>query len=78
MAVSVSRELHKAYLSIGSNIGDKEGYLNQAVDMLYDDENCKVGAISKFIQTKPYGPVEQDDFLNGCVEIETLYSPHDL
>ena len=66
VAVSVSREWHKAYLSIGSNIGDKEGYLNQAVDMLYDDENCKVGAISKFIQTKPYGPVEQDDFLNGC------------
>ena len=78
VAVSVSREWHKAYLSIGSNIGDKEGYLNQAVDMLYDDENCKVGAISKFIQTKPYGPVEQDDFLNGCVEIETLYSPQEL
>ena len=46
--------------------------------MLYDDENCKVGAISKFIQTTPYGPVEQDDFLNGCVEIETLYSPQEL
>ena len=37
VAVSVSREWHKAYLSIGSNIGDKEGYLNQAVDMLNDD-----------------------------------------
>ena len=78
VAVSVSRGWHKAYLSIGSNIGDKEGYLNQAVDMLYDDENCKVGAISKFIQTKPYGPVEQDDFLNGALALRTLLSPEEL
>ena len=51
---------------------------NNPLHNLEDDENCKVGAISKFIQTKPYGPVEQDDFLNGCVEIETLYSPQEL
>ncbi|MFQ9441776.1 MAG: hypothetical protein ACLR1A_01980 [Eubacterium ventriosum] len=28
-------------------------------------------AVSNFIETEPYGPVEQDNFLNGCVEIET-------
>lgn len=78
VAVKVSRKWHKAYLSIGSNMGDKESYLNQAVDMLYDDDNCRVTAVSNFIQTKPYGPVEQDDFLNGCVEIETIYSPQEL
>ena len=42
VAVSISRKWNKAYLSIGSNIGDKEGYLNQAIDSLYDDENCRV------------------------------------
>lgn len=78
VAVSISRKWHKAYLSIGSNMGDKEAYLNQAVDDLYDDDNCRVLAVSNYIRTKPYGPVEQDDFLNGCVEIETLYTPMEL
>ena len=30
------------------------------------------------VETEPYGPVEQDTFLNGCLEIQTLYSPTDL
>lgn len=59
-------------------MGDKEEYLNQAIEGLYDDENCRVSIVSKFIETEPYGPVEQDNFLNGCVEIETLYSPKEL
>lgn len=78
VAVSISKEWTKAYLSIGSNIGDKEAYLNQAVDSLYDDPNCRVLQVSKYIETKPYGPVEQDNFLNGCVEIETIYTPDEL
>ena len=78
VAVCVRRKWHKVYLSIGSNIGNKEAYLNQAIDGLYDDDNCRVLAVSNFIETEPYGPVLQDNFLNGCVEIETLYSPREL
>ncbi|WP_370750030.1 2-amino-4-hydroxy-6-hydroxymethyldihydropteridine diphosphokinase [Eubacterium sp.] len=78
VAVTVRRKWSRAYLSIGSNMGDKEEYLNQAIEGLYDDENCRVSIVSKFIETEPYGPVEQDNFLNGCVEIETLYSPKEL
>lgn len=78
VAVSVSRKWNKAYLSIGSNIGDKQEYLNQAIDELYNDDNCRVNVVSNFIETEPYGPVEQDNFLNGCIEIETLYSPQEL
>ena len=69
---------HKVYLSIGSNMGDKEKYLNQAVDSLYDDENVRVLKVSDYIITKPVGGVEQDDFLNGALEIETLYTPEEL
>jgi dihydroneopterin aldolase/2-amino-4-hydroxy-6-hydroxymethyldihydropteridine diphosphokinase len=78
VAVSISRSWHKAYLGIGSNIGDKEAYLNNAVDALYDNDNLRVLMVSKFIETKPYGPIEQDNFLNGCVEVETLYTPEEL
>ena len=78
VTVTVTEKWNKAYLSIGSNMGDSEGYLNQAVDSIYDDDNCRVLQVSNYIQTKPYGPVEQDDFLNGCLEIETLYTPLEL
>lgn len=78
VAVTISRKWNKAILSIGSNMGDKEAYLNNAVDSLYDDENCRVNLVSNYIETEPYGPVEQDNFLNGCLEIETLYSPKEL
>lgn len=78
VSVSITRMWNKAYLSVGSNMGDKEEYLNQAIESFYDDYNCRVIQVSKFIETEPYGPVEQDNFLNGCVEIETLYTPQEL
>ncbi|MBE5959153.1 MAG: 2-amino-4-hydroxy-6-hydroxymethyldihydropteridine diphosphokinase [Lachnospiraceae bacterium] len=78
VTVTVNEKWNKAYLSIGSNMGDTQAYLNQAVDSIYDDDNCRVLQVSNFIQTKPYGPVEQEDFLNGCLEIETIYTPKEL
>ena len=40
--------------------------------------DIQVTKVSSYIITEPYGDVEQDDFLNGCLEIETIYSPQDL
>lgn len=76
--VDITRSKHIAYLGIGSNLGDKEGYLDYAVDQLNKDERIKVNKVSSYIITEPYGDVEQDDFLNGCLEIETLYTPEEL
>lgn len=78
--VSVTRSLywHKAYLAIGSNMGDKEQYLNQAVEALSKDVDFKGVKTSKWIVTEPYGGVEQDEFLNGAIEVETLLSPQAL
>lgn len=78
VCVDITRKKHIAYLSIGSNLGDKEGYLDYAVDQLNKDEYIKVNKVSSYITTTPYGDVEQDDFLNGCLEIETLYTPQEL
>lgn len=78
VCVDITRSKHIAYLGIGSNLGDKENYLDFAVDQLNKDEYIKVTKISSYILTKPYGNVEQDDFLNGCLEIETLYTPFEL
>lgn len=78
VAVSIQRKWNTAYLSIGSNIGDTRGNLEQAVSMLSQNPRIQVEKISEFIVTKPYGGVEQDDFLNGAVEIRTLLSPEEL
>lgn len=76
--ITIKRGWHKAYLSIGSNIGDREGYLDFAIDRLNAMPDTKVTAVADYIETKPYGEVEQDDFLNGALEIETLKSPEEL
>lgn len=78
VCVDITRNKHIVYLGIGSNLGDKEGYLDYAVDQLNKDEYIKVNMVSSYIVTNPYGNVEQDDFLNGCLEIETLYTPTEL
>lgn len=76
--VSVTRARHEAYLSIGSNIGDRRGFLDMAVNALRSDPECIVESVSDYIETKPFGFTEQDDFLNGAVRLRTLYTPEEL
>ena len=49
--VDIERKKNIAYLSIGSNIGDKEGYLDYAVDQLNKDEYIRVNKISSYNRT---------------------------
>lgn len=77
-AVKITRKWHTAYLAIGSNMGNRQGYLDMAADEIDNDENCIVLKIADSIETKPYGVEEQDDFLNSCMEIRTLYEPGEL
>ena len=78
VSVKVTRFWHTAYLGLGSNLGDKEGYLNQAIKELDNGRDCQVEKVSPYLVTEPYGGVEQDDFLNACLRLKTLLSPHEL
>ncbi|MGN0163228.1 MAG: 2-amino-4-hydroxy-6-hydroxymethyldihydropteridine diphosphokinase [Candidatus Ornithomonoglobus sp.] len=78
VAVNICRKRSTAYIGIGSNMGDKKAYLDLAVNSLKENKYCTVKKVSDYIVTKPYGGVEQDDFLNGCIELETILSPHAL
>jgi len=78
VSVRIERGWHTTYLSLGSNLGNKEEYLNQAIKELGDSNGCIINQISDFLTTKPYGMTEQDDFLNGCVELRTLLTPEEL
>lgn len=78
VSVEISRGWHTAYIALGSNMGDKEAYLKDAVAALDARSDCQVTAVSDFLITDPYGGVEQDDFLNGALALRTLLSPEDL
>lgn len=78
VSVKIHREWHRAYLGVGSNMGDKSQYIQGAVEALKANPLIVVHRVSDLIVTKPYGGVEQDDFLNGAIEIETLLTPHEL
>lgn len=78
VAVSISRKWHRVFLSIGSNLGDREGYLDMAIDRLNGERDTKVLTIADYIETEPYGDVEQGDFLNSALEIQTLKTPREL
>lgn len=78
VSVKIHRGWHRAFIGIGSNMGDRERYLNGAVEALKAHPMIEVKKVSDYIVTKPYGGVEQEDFLNGALELETLLNPEEL
>lgn len=78
VSVEISRGWHTAYIALGSNMGDKKGYLDMAVKRLDERMDCQVKKVSDYLVTEPYGGVEQDDFLNGALELRTMLDPQEL
>lgn len=78
VSVSLTRQWHTVYLSLGSNMGDRKMELDRAVKSLSEDEQTQVEVVSSYIETKPVGGVEQDDFLNAAARIRTLRTPQEL
>ena len=76
--VEIERFWHKAYIAIGSNLGDKEENLKSSIEKMQLHKAIKVTKISTFIETEPVGYLDQDKFLNGAVEIRTLLTPKQL
>ncbi|MFR6470799.1 MAG: 2-amino-4-hydroxy-6-hydroxymethyldihydropteridine diphosphokinase [Turicibacter sanguinis] len=67
-----------AYLSLGSNIGDKKKYLYDAIKLLDGDKGIRIVKLSSLYETSPWGYTEQDLFMNLVVLIETSLSPVEL
>lgn len=78
VSVIVERGWHEAYLGIGSNLGDKEANLKEAIRLLQEEEGCSVIRTAAFKVTKPVGGIEQDDFLNSALLLRTLKTPREL
>jgi 2-amino-4-hydroxy-6-hydroxymethyldihydropteridine diphosphokinase len=66
------------YLGLGSNVGDRRGHLQAAVDLL-PEHGVTVLASSSVYDTEPVGDVlDQPEFLNACLRIETELEPEAL
>ena len=78
VSVSVNRKWHQVYLSLGSNMGEMENNINNAIMLLDKEADCQVIRVSKLRVTKPVGPVKQNDFLNGALYMKTLKNPQEL
>jgi 2-amino-4-hydroxy-6-hydroxymethyldihydropteridine diphosphokinase len=74
----VLKPLTSAYVALGSNIGDREQYLLDAIKYLDGHEHVRIAALSSIYETEPVGLVDQAAFLNMVVEVETLLSAQEL
>ncbi len=68
----------KAFLSIGTNLGERLENLNDALSGLAASDKIKITNVSSVYETDAVGYEDQAAFLNIAVEIETDFPPVDL
>lgn len=67
-----------AYLGLGSNLGDRVGFVQQATSLLSGDENIKLVSTSSFYETEPWHFDTNNWFVNAVIVISTSYHPEEL
>lgn len=77
-SVSIERGWHRVYVGVGSNMGERQAWIDMAAEGLRSDGNNRNFRSAQVIETEPYGYLEQDKFLNTVFTFETLYEPEEL
>jgi len=67
--------VHKAYIALGANLGDRESSLQEALRRLSADPTLHIREISPVYETAPVGYTDQPAFLNMTASVETELSP---
>ena len=70
--------MYTYYISVGSNMGDKRGYISSAFQSLLHHEAISRLVTSPLIETEPWGYTEQDTFVNGVWSCESTLDPHQM
>jgi 2-amino-4-hydroxy-6-hydroxymethyldihydropteridine diphosphokinase len=68
----------RAFVGLGANLGDREGTIRRALELLAAREGMEIVAVSALRETDPVGYVDQPSFLNGAAEVETTLRPREL
>lgn len=78
VSVDITRGWHVAYIAVGSNLGDSYELIEAAKTSLTFRDEVELIKESSLISTKPYGVIDQPDFVNGLWKIKTVYEPYEL
>ena len=70
--------MYTYYISVGSNIGDKQGHLNLAFQSFQEHDAVSKVISSSLIETDPWGYTEQDIFVNSMWFCESILAPHQM
>lgn len=70
--------LFTCFIGLGSNIGNREGYIVKAIGLLRKHSQISIEKKSCLIETEPQGGPPQDKFLNGVLKIKTSLTPQEL
>jgi 2-amino-4-hydroxy-6-hydroxymethyldihydropteridine diphosphokinase len=68
----------RAYVALGSNIEDRERYLQQAIEALDNHPHIHISACSSIYETVPVGYIEQEPFLNMAIALDTTLGADQL
>jgi 2-amino-4-hydroxy-6-hydroxymethyldihydropteridine diphosphokinase len=68
----------RAYVGLGSNLGEREGTLLRALELLGAEAGVSVTAVSAFRETEPVGYVDQPRFLNAVAAVDTELPAREL
>lgn len=78
VSLTITRRRRTCYLSIGSNLGDRKANLDLVWSEIEKSREIQGLAKSDYIETKPYGVLDQPDFLNGAIKIRTFLTLSEL
>jgi 2-amino-4-hydroxy-6-hydroxymethyldihydropteridine diphosphokinase len=67
-----------AYIGLGSNLGDREGTIRRALELLSAGDDIEGTAVSSLEETDPVGYEDQPRFLNGAAALRTELPPREL
>jgi 2-amino-4-hydroxy-6-hydroxymethyldihydropteridine diphosphokinase len=68
----------RAFVGLGANLGDRQGTMRRALELLAATGGVEVVAVSTLRETEPVGYTDQPSFLNGAAEVETTLRPREL
>lgn len=70
--------MNEAFISIGSNIGDRFQCLKDSIQALHSHDEVSVVSVSSIYETAPVGYIDQADFLNVVISVTTELDAHEL
>ncbi len=78
VSVTLTKTWTTSYLGIGSNLGDRKNNLNIVGNEIHSSDFIRELATSSYLETEPYGVLDQPNFLNAVIKISTFLSPYEL